>query len=504
MNTNDAATASGPNRISGASAPSAPAGSPLDFPLHGLTPFTGPDSPFGRSQFLRVMAVQIALVLTAGTSLIFTLGALPGVWLRQAVIEVSLLLAIVSALIAIQFALAHRRAAAKAGTTGELLDSFLSTSREWLWAVDSKGHFTFSSPASTDMFGYAPEELIGKHSSLVIAAEDQPAIRNAIREARAAGHDRWTGAIATGLHRDGSTVGLEVSGRTLPIGRRRARAIVGTIRILPHPSAHETASQRKTQVTRLMSEGRLMTAFQPIRSLATGGVVGAEALSRFATEDGSSPEYWFQEAAAVGLGTEMELAALTSTLSSVHHLPDHVYVALNVSPRTCVDPALIAFIDSMPLALDRVVIEMTELAPVDDYDELTAALEPLRARGIRIAIDDAGSGFASMRHVLQIRPDIIKLDRTLISGIDNDRYKEALGAAIVDFANRTGATIVAEGIETPAELESVTALGMTAGQGYLLGRPSVDPKEWGRFGSKAPTKSEDADDRGAAGGAVQT
>lgn len=502
MNTSDAATFPEPNPGSGTPASGAPAGRRLDLRGSGPTPSMVPDSLSGRPRFLRTMVLQVALVLTAGTSLIFTLGALPGVWLRQAVIEVSLLLAIVGAVIAVQFALAHRRAAAEAGTTGELLNSFLSTSREWLWAVDAKGRFTFSSTASMDIFGYAPEELIGRHSSLVIAAEEQAVIRNAIREARAVGDDRWTGATATGLHRDGSVLRLEVSGRILPIGKRQARGLVGTVRILPSPGVHDDAPQRKVEVTKIMSEGRMLTAFQPIRSLATGHVVGAEALSRFTADDGSGPEYWFQEAAAVGRGTELELAALTSALSSVHNLPDHVYVAFNVSPRTCVDPALVAFIDSMPLALDRVVIEMTELAPVDDYDELTAALEPLRGRGIRIAIDDAGSGFASMRHVLQIRPDIIKLDRTLISGIDNDHYKDALGAAIVDFANRTGATIVAEGIETHAELEAVTALGMTAGQGYLLGKPSIDPKDWGRWGSKSHTRAEEADDIGATGGAV--
>lgn len=500
MITSDASTMPDPNPGSGAPSYSAPAGRRLDLRGSGPTPFIGPDSMSRPHRFLRVMTVQAALVLAAGTSLIFTLEALPGVWLRQAAIEVPLMLAIVSAVIAVQFALAHRRAAAKAGIAADLLDSFLSTSREWLWAVDGEGRFTFSSTASTDMFGYTPEELIGKHSSLVIAATDQAVIRSAIREARTAGSDTWTGTVASGLHRDGSVVRLEVSGRILPIGRRRARGIVGTIRILPSLSAHDTASQRRARVTRLMSEERLLTAFQPIRSLATRNVVGAEALSRFDTEDGSGPEYWFQEASAVALGGELEFAAMTSALMSAHKLPDHVYVALNASPQTCVDPALLAFLDSMPLALDRIVLEVTEQAPVDDYDELTAALAPLRSRGLRIAIDDAGSGFASMRHVLQIRPDIIKLDRTLISGIDRDPYKDALGAAIVDFAKRTGATIVAEGIESHAELEAVTALGMTAGQGYLLGRPSVDPKDWKLWGSRSQSRTEEADGVGAAGG----
>lgn len=108
-------------------------------------------------------------------------------------------------------------------------------------------------------------------------------------------------------------------------------------------------------------------------------------------------------------------------------------------------------------------------------------LAPLRAQGLSIAVDDAGSGFASMRHVLHIRPDIIKLDRSHIAGIDDDEGQHALGAAMVEFARQIGASLIAEGIETPEELAAVAALGMTAGQGYLIGRPSIEPKDWARW-----------------------
>jgi EAL domain-containing protein (putative c-di-GMP-specific phosphodiesterase class I) len=118
---------------------------------------------------------------------------------------------------------------------------------------------------------------------------------------------------------------------------------------------------------------------------------------------------------------------------------------------------------------------------VEEYGLLTAVLEPLRQRGLRIAVDDAGSGLASTRH-LHLRPDIIKLDRSLIAGIRYKTGQHALGAAMVEFAKRINATLVAEGIETPAELSAVTGLGMTAGQGYLLGRPSVQPRDWATWG----------------------
>lgn len=121
-------------------------------------------------------------------------------------------------------------------------------------------------------------------------------------------------------------------------------------------------------------------------------------------------------------------------------------------------------------------MELTERLAVDEYAPLLAALEPLRGCGLRIAIDDTGSGFASMRHVLQLRPDIIKLDRSLIAGLDRDPAQQALGAAMVEFAHDIGAQIVAERIETPAELATVTQLGMTSGQGYFQGRPRSTPR----------------------------
>ena len=134
------------------------------------------------------------------------------------------------------------------------------------------------------------------------------------------------------------------------------------------------------------------------------------------------------------------------------------------------------------LAADRVVLELTERAPVDQYEPLLSALHPLRQCGVRIAVDDAGSGFSSMRHILRLRPDIIKLDRSLVAGLDNNRAQRALGAAMVGFAREIGAQIVAEGIETHAELSAVTQLGMTSGQGYFLGGPSLHPSDWEAWG----------------------
>jgi EAL domain-containing protein (putative c-di-GMP-specific phosphodiesterase class I) len=222
----------------------------------------------------------------------------------------------------------------------------------------------------------------------------------------------------------------------------------------------------------------ILTAFQPIHELTTGNITGVEALARFPSDDSRSPDHWFNEATSVGLGGELEFAALEAALHNTAELPEHLYVALNLSPETCLDPRLPGFLEQSGLAVDRIVLELTERLAVDEYAPLLAALAPLRRHGLRIAVDDAGSGFSSMRHILQLRPDIIKLDRSLIAGIDSDQGQRALGAAMVEFAKQIRARIVAEGIETQAELTAVTQLGMTSGQGYFLGRPTIHPTDW--------------------------
>ena len=133
------------------------------------------------------------------------------------------------------------------------------------------------------------------------------------------------------------------------------------------------------------------------------------------------------------------------------------------------------------LPLGRIVLELTEHHEVTDYGQLGEALTPLRCGGLKVAIDDAGAGFASMRHIVELKPELIKLDREVIAGINADAGLRALGAAMVGFAAEIGASLIAEGIETEAELATVRDLGMTAAQGYMLGRPTVAVEEWNRW-----------------------
>jgi EAL domain-containing protein (putative c-di-GMP-specific phosphodiesterase class I) len=150
-------------------------------------------------------------------------------------------------------------------------------------------------------------------------------------------------------------------------------------------------------------------------------------------------------------------------------LPSEAYLALNLSPSTIVTGAVTEALAGIDLA--RIVLEVTEQAPIHDYALFAVALEGLREAGLRLAVDDAGAGFASLRHVLRLAPDVIKLDRTLIEHVDGDRHSRALAVAFVGFAREVGATVLAEGIESEAQLSALLELGVTVGQGYLLGRP---------------------------------
>ncbi len=210
--------------------------------------------------------------------------------------------------------------------------------------------------------------------------------------------------------------------------------------------------------------------YQPIWDFRQSLPIGFEALCRFAPEPYRTPDIWFRGAASVGLDTELELKVIGQAVRALPELPDNAYLSFNVSPRTVLEGDLGDRLADV--ALDRLVLEVTEHAPVDDYDVLRDALVEPRRRGLRLAIDDAGAGFASLHHIVQLDPDIIKIDMSLTRDVDTDAARRALTAALIYFGRETGATILAEGIETESELETLGALGVHLGQGYLLGRPA--------------------------------
>ena len=234
--------------------------------------------------------------------------------------------------------------------------------------------------------------------------------------------------------------------------------------------AAEELSNRRQRIDRVLDGDALSMVLQPIRELATGELCGVEALARFATEPQWPPNRWFEEAAAVGRGVDLELQAVRTALSELVHLPSELFLSVNVSPATALSPELPEVLGPAPA---RVVLELTEHTRIDDHELLAAAIAPVRRSGVRLAVDDAGAGYAGLRQILRLRPDIIKLDIELTRGIDQDPARRALATAMVAFASDIGARIVAEGIETADEVDTLLGVGVEWGQGYHLGRPDA-------------------------------
>jgi EAL domain-containing protein (putative c-di-GMP-specific phosphodiesterase class I) len=230
---------------------------------------------------------------------------------------------------------------------------------------------------------------------------------------------------------------------------------------------------KRERINAVLRSDALTMVFQPIVDLDTGRVVGTEALSRFACEPARPPDEWFAEASEVGLGTELELAAVCGGLAGLDLQPADTYVSVNVSPATATSSTLASVLARAPAG--RVVLELTEHTRVDDYDCLVEAVQGLRGQGMRVAVDDTGAGYAGLAHILRLRPDIIKLDIALTRGIDVDPVRRALAASLVSFGGDIGAVITAEGIETGEELEALRTLGVACGQGYYLARPGPLP-----------------------------
>jgi EAL domain-containing protein (putative c-di-GMP-specific phosphodiesterase class I) len=247
----------------------------------------------------------------------------------------------------------------------------------------------------------------------------------------------------------------------------------------------ETAHRREKFVRITLADKSLQTVFQPIVDLRTGGTVGAEALARFTAPPFRAPNLWFAEAEELGLGTELEVTALRSALEQLVKLPSGLYLSINASPATIVSAEFRAAMAAIPA--ERVVLELTEHRGIDDYHLFGEAISELRSNGLRLAVDDAGAGFSSFRHILNLRPDIIKLDIALTRGIDTDPARRALGSAMLAFGlDAYNASIVAEGVETQSELTTLQSLGCHYGQGYYLGRPaqiSVLPRQMSQAGA---------------------
>jgi PAS domain S-box-containing protein len=273
--------------------------------------------------------------------------------------------------------------------------------------------------------------------------------------------------VAVGLLEVGSTGPDAVERLTERLGVIEEYASIASAVLGPSISSRAQRGRSRELVRAIIDQSAFHPVFQPIVDLASRVVIGYEALTRF--DDGMAPDEHFREAAVAGLGIELECAALDAALLAAGALPTASWLNVNVSPAVVLaGEPLRSIVARYPW---RLVLEVTEHEAIADYVTFRQVVEGL-GPDVQLAVDDAGAGFASLRHILELRPHMVKIDRSLVAGIDADPARQALLTGLRHFSEMQGCSLVAEGIETEAELATLVGLDVRLGQGYLLGRPA--------------------------------
>jgi len=254
-----------------------------------------------------------------------------------------------------------------------------------------------------------------------------------------------------------------------------AYSIGGMDGLSPVPGYASLGARREKIQALIASTESIQIVLQPIVHVETLNICGFEALSRFHTDPRHGPDEWISEATLLGLGTDLEIECAHRAWRRRHEIGGAAHIAINVSPEAIMSEMLNDAIDSENL--EGLVIEITEHERVLNYPRLAARLAGLRGRGAKIAVDDMGAGHASLSHLIELKPDFIKLDRKLVTGLDLEPGKHALVRNMLRLSSDLGASLIAEGIETMGELTALRELGVPLGQGYFLGRPTVETAE---------------------------
>jgi EAL domain-containing protein (putative c-di-GMP-specific phosphodiesterase class I)/CheY-like chemotaxis protein len=271
------------------------------------------------------------------------------------------------------------------------------------------------------------------------------------------------GVLALGLDRRRSTIGP--TGSALATAIDLAHAVTAVLAPALGKGAERAVG--RSAIEEIIRTGAFAPVFQPVVELDGGAVVGFEGLTRFA--DGTRPDVRFGEATSLGLGTDLEAATLASIVDAAAELPAGPWLSLNASPALLLERAPL---EGVQCAIGRrLVVELTEREEVDDYHALEAALETLV--DTTLAVDDAGAGYASLRHILTLHPGYIKLDMTWVRDLESDTARQAIVAGVNHFARLTDCQVIAEGVETEAEATTLRRLGVALGQGFLFGIPAA-------------------------------
>jgi PAS domain S-box-containing protein len=330
--------------------------------------------------------------------------------------------------------------------------------------------YRYVAPAAIELLGYRPEDLVGKWAYEIAHPEDVTRLILALRYAREASPFviSYRARRGDGLH---AWVESTIEFREPENGREDE--FICRTRQIADPGAiadlHRAHRERLAEVERVLLGEELAIAFQPIVELDSGRVVAYEALSRFPGDPARTPSIWFADAWALGLGIPLELLAIRKAIEAIAQVPGELYINLNASAPTMAARGFIRALGPHP---ERVTVELTEHLEIGDYDQFRAAAAPLRRAGGQLAIDDFGAGFASLKHVLQVEPERIKLDISLTEQIPENSVAYALVTALLSFAGEIGIEVVAEGIETDEELDALTEIGVRVGQGFHFGLPA--------------------------------
>lgn len=368
------------------------------------------------------------------------------------------------------------------GVVSRRLGTVVSSGSEMPWECDGSGCLTYAAVALQEYFGYAPAAMVGLSLFDLTHPDQHPYLRQLLTTGAG-----WEQETFRCVRRDGAELWMQGTAIALIGQHGQLLGFTGSC----HPlSASATEARRLhdigLRVRKVLAGDALRPVYQPILSVSSGRLLGAEGLSRFPASYGLGPARWFTDAADVGLGVELELHAVAVILAGATRLPEDVYVSVNVSPASLVSPALLTVLTASPISVDRLVVEVTEHVGIEDYDDLRAPLAQLRALGVRLAVDDAGAGYASFQHILTLAPEFIKLDRSIVSGMHEDAARRALAAALVMFALEIGSTVIAEGIEVIPEFRTAQALSIDAVQGFLFGQPSDDWTVWNEWHAHGP------------------
>lgn len=248
---------------------------------------------------------------------------------------------------------------------------------------------------------------------------------------------------------------------------------IATAPVQRRPAETRTPARADLEVKRVlagMSSARLV--YQPVIDLVRGEVAGYEALARFGGSGLRTPAPYFAAAQRTGRGAELEAHLLEQALSMRESVPAGCFLAVNLSPALLANPVVVALLREAG-DLSGLVLELTEHVPVDNLTALRRRIDGLRSQGALLALDDTGAGWSGLRQVSELRPDIVKLDRSLVTDVDRDEVKQGLVELVGQFVSRIGGRLLVEGVERFGELDAVNRLGVPLAQGWLLGRPSL-------------------------------